>query len=394
MFLSVSRRRFLQVAGAAVVAPAIMAPRAHGATESDIDTLMERYIEVGGAPGLSCCVVNRDGLVWSRAAGHADIASDRAMTPDTIQNIGSISKTMTATAVMQLVEEGKLALDEPINKHLPFPILHPKYPETLITVKHLLTHTGTIRDGSIYGESYSCGDPTVSLRDWIRSCLTPDGEHYGEKSSFLRFEPGTRYSYSNIGFGVLGLLVEEVAKKPFVDVTRERIFEPLGMDNTGWRFDEIDVSTHATLYESLELDDADSRGLIASRLPDAGYTELCKYSFPNFPDGLVRTSVNQFADYLHMYLTGGGDVLKSATIDAMLSPQVERRKGSSQGLCWVSPASSDLAQWTHSGGDPGVATIAMIEPQAGTGIAIFTNGPGHEMFSEIYTALSDFARTA
>ena len=85
------------------------------------------------------------------------------MTANTLQNIGSISKTVTATAVMQLVQAGRLELDEDINEVLPFPIRNPRHAQIPVTTRLLLTHQSSIQDGAAYRASYACGDPTIPL---------------------------------------------------------------------------------------------------------------------------------------------------------------------------------------------------------------------------------------
>ena len=162
------------------------------------------------------------------------------MSLDAIMNIGSISKTFTATAAMQLWEKGMLQLDVDINKYLDFKITNPKYPDKPITIFQILTHTSSIQDGKAYHESYSCGDPTQSLHDWIYNNLNPDGTYYYQGSSFGDWSPGTNTKYSNVAFGLLGLIVEKLAKKPFNEYCKENIFKPLGMINTGWFLREVD----------------------------------------------------------------------------------------------------------------------------------------------------------
>ena len=385
MSTNISRRTFLGSAMALTASGFASAPSAFGETVAHPREMLKNfangYVERAGEPGISCCLVLADGDVERVAAGYAGLESGKPMTSSTIQNIASISKTVTATAAMQLVESGDVGLEDDISEHLPFPVRNPKHPDTPITVKQLLTHTSTIRDGSAYGESYSCGDPTIALKDWIFSVVHPEGDHYSERQSFLRFEPGDRESYSNIGYGVLGLLVETVAQQPFNEFTRDRILKPLEMNESGWRLDEIDQSNHATMYTTL--DDDNDRHLIAKRLPDHGFAALCPFSFPNYPDGLLRTSVKDFAKFMQAFLNEGEGILKPETVKLMLSPHVTSRQGHIRGLCWGSPASTEGRVWGHSGGDPGTTTVMAINPSTRRGSSVFTNGPGHQMIVDV-----------
>jgi len=97
-------------------------------------------------PGMGVALVNKDSVLYMNSFGQADLAAKKNYETRSIQNIGSISKTLIGISLMKLVDEGKLNLDDPINKYLPFMVKHPKYPETAITIRHLATHTSGIKD--------------------------------------------------------------------------------------------------------------------------------------------------------------------------------------------------------------------------------------------------------
>ncbi len=124
---------------------------------------------------------------------------------------------------MQLWENGQLSLEEDINIYLPEPIRNPHFPDIPITIQQLLTHTSSINDGSAYGESYSCGDPKISLTDWITNYLRKEGTFYNEMENFLLKEPGEQHQYSNVGYGLLGYIVEEITDKPFNSYCQQHI---------------------------------------------------------------------------------------------------------------------------------------------------------------------------
>ncbi len=202
-----------------------------------LDDFMEARLQAERIPGLAASIVKSGRIVWSKGYGWANIASRVPMNPDhTVQNIASVSKTVTATAVMQLVEKGQLDLDADVDSALPFTVRNPFHPQTPITARLLLTHQSSIADGPAYGETYGCGDPSTSLAAWLPDYLTPSGRLYRPTDSFHPWKPGERWQYSNIGYGLLGYLVERVSGEPFPRYTRERIFEPLGMRRTGWLF--------------------------------------------------------------------------------------------------------------------------------------------------------------
>ena len=118
--------------------------------------------------GLAACIIKSNRIVWSKGYGWANIEKKIPFTPhNTIFQIASVSKTITATAIMQLYEKHKFKLDDDINKYLPFRVRNPKYPDRPITFKHLLTHTSSIHDSDDFIDYYTSGDPEISLEKYV-----------------------------------------------------------------------------------------------------------------------------------------------------------------------------------------------------------------------------------
>ena len=374
-----------------------------------LDEFILEKMKTCNAPGLAACIVKKDRLVWSRGFGWADIENKVLMTDKTIQNIGSISKTITATAVMQLWEKGKFKLDDDVNGYLPFRVRNPHFPDDPITFRELLTHKSSIKDGPAYEDSYACGDPTISLKDWIKGYLVPGGKYYSEEGNFHTWKPGTveipkgPRAYSNVGFGLLGYLVEVISGKDFAQYCKKNIFMPLGMKNTGWYLADVNIAKHAIPYtfisEPFKL--AEGR-TFESFLPRYGkhtpspkpgeHFAHCLYSFPNYPDGLIRTSVRELSQFLRAYINDGiyknKRILKKDTVRTMLSSEHFGR-----GLCWyeLKLKSGDPA-WGHGGGDPGISTLMLFRPKDGAGVIIFLNcdNPG-KAYGEILERLFEEA---
>lgn len=384
-----SRREFMAGAGSVALGYPLMS---RGASVAGLEESVISLAASEKVAGASACAMKNGEIVWRGAAGWSNIARQTPMTTDTIQNIASISKTITATAVMQLVEAELLELDSDISDYLPFKVRNPRQAETPITLRHLLTHQSSIIDGPAYGKSYACGDPTVSLKDWIASVLTPEGAHFDERRYFMSKMPGERRVYSNIGYGVLGLIVETVSGTPFERYCQKKIFEPLGMDNTGWRIDSIDLDSHATLYIQAGEGGNRDNAMVIDEPPQQGFDELCLYSFANFPDGLIRTSVNQLALFLAAYRSDA--LLKQETISRMLREETAIGTRAIQGLCWSGTETEHGTRWAHSGGDPGAATIAAFEPESDTAAIVFTTGSGDAKMGAVLDALFDHAREA
>lgn len=204
---------------------------------SAVDALLASYHDAGIFNGTAL-VSDNGKVVLKKGYGLADFEWKIPNTPDTKFRIGSITKQFTATVVMQLVEEGKLSLDATLSSVLPY---YRKDTGSRITVHHLLTHTSGI-------PSYT-GLPNF-MRDVSRD---PYGvREFVEKycSGELEFEPGSRFLYNNSGYFLLGAMIEAVTTKPYAQVLRERVFEPLGMAASGYDLSGPILEKRARGYEA------------------------------------------------------------------------------------------------------------------------------------------------
>lgn len=379
----VTRRMFLR--SAAISAGGLLLHPQVFPSSQELDEFMKEQMVSIPVSGLGACIIKDGSVVWSKGYGWADIEKKIPYDPErTIQNIASVSKTITATAVMQLWEKGKFHLDDDVNDYLSFAVRNPRFPDIPITFRQLLTHRSSILDGPSYDDSYSCGDPSVSLKTWVKEYFTPEGEFYDAEKNFHVWKPGQEGelpsqpgAYSNVGFGLLGHLVETIAKTPFGDYCKSHIFDPLGMTETSWYLKDLDLSRHAQPYTYIPAGESRSifrsEGRSETTSEAGGFFPHCLYSFPNYPDGLVHTSVLQLARFLESYINEGvyrnSTILKPETVRTMLS-----QDHFGGGLCWMQrrlPGGDSL--WVHSGGDPGINTIMCFRTSDKAGIIIFFN---------------------
>ena len=195
----------------------------------DLQTRVAEILNRQPAVGLAVGVVRDGSLAFFSGHGLADIASHIPVTEDTVFRVGSLTKTFTAIAVMQLMEQGLVDLDAPANDYLRAYRLVPTDPRWRPpTSRHLLTHTAGIREvlhpagvvRQLFGETVPAGRAVPSL-----------AEYYGPGLA-VGAEPGTRFRYTDHGFATLGQLVEDVAGQPFDRYLREHVFAPLGMADT------------------------------------------------------------------------------------------------------------------------------------------------------------------
>ena len=194
--------------------------------KDQLDDRIPVWLERYEVPGVSIAFVRNGELTWADAYGLADIDDQIRMTPETICRVESISKSVTARGVMKLVEMGEISLDDPVHKHL----VSWRFPESdvetdKVTIRQLLSHTSGLALGTL-GLEYSPQEEKPSLRESLTRDVT-----------FIR-EPGKSFSYSNVGFNLLELLIEDVSGRDFSDFMKEEILTPLGMVNADFEWRE------------------------------------------------------------------------------------------------------------------------------------------------------------
>ncbi len=337
-------------------------PNTGGAYVPACRTDLTDFLDRMKVPGLAAAIVKNGQIVCTASAGMADMKRDRRVNDDTIFLIASVSKTITATAIMQLAERGALQLDDDINKYLPYDITFPDRRDTEVSFRQLLTHTASIRDNSKFIDSAVTmgADSPMSLASLTRGYLTPDGPFYDPKKNFQRSVPGTKSKYSNMGITLAGYLVEVIAGVPFDAYCREHIFAPLGMHQTSWRLSDIDQSALAVPYEK----------------KSSGFAAYEQYGEPNYPDGMLRTSVTELAKFLIAMMEGGAyngrRILQAATVDEMLKRQTRLDK--SQGLVWFKEDIGGRTVWGHDGSDDGASATMWFERKRNQGVILLANG--------------------
>jgi CubicO group peptidase (beta-lactamase class C family) len=204
------------------------------ARADEVDKFVRAVMQERQVPGAAIAVVRHGKIIKQQGYGTANVELDVPVTTRTVFEIGSVTKQMTAAAVMLLVEDGKINLDEKISAYLP------NTPEAWkrVTVRNLLTHTSGIKSYTFIGAGFE-----------LSKHLTRD-EFIRALSAYpLDFEPGSRYSYSNSGYNLLGFIIEAASQKSYWEFMRERIFQKLGMTHTFDRDPKYIVKNRATGYE-------------------------------------------------------------------------------------------------------------------------------------------------
>lgn len=279
--------------------------------------------------GLSVLVLADSQVVYARGFGLADSARQLPATDRTIYRLASISKSVTATALMLLYDEGKVDLDADVSSYLGFPLRNPRFPEIPITLRQLLSHRSSIVDGTGYAQfSAAMFDRPLSLDQ----LFVPGGAYYTD-DLFLDHPPGSFFTYANCPWGLIASVVERLSGERFDRFCRRRIFEPLRMDASFNVQDLTAFDSLAVLYRAEQgvwVPQADDyRGVRpAARVGDDYVPGSNGLLFG--PQGSLRCSVTDLARFLLLHL----------------------REGEYDGVRLLRPETARLmhsAQWTYDG---------------------------------------------
>ncbi|RZA32292.1 MAG: serine hydrolase [Lysobacteraceae bacterium] len=327
---------------AALAQDAVKSATAQQDLASRIDASIAPYFKAD-APGATVIVVKDGKPVLRRAYGMADTAKGVKMTPEMALRLGSITKQFTATAILMLAEEGKLAVDDDITKHLPdYPAKGKK-----VTIEHLLTHTS--------------GIPSYTGKPGYMANMAQDMSVAQMIDSFkndpLEFEPGSQYRYNNSGYFLLGAIIEKISGQTYAGFLEQRIFKPLGM--------------HDTYYE----------GTGRSKAPvAAGHSRAEKGYGPASPLSMTQPyaagSLVSTVDDLARWdaAIGAGRLLTPASWQrAFTSYRLSDGKATGYGYGWdVNRVQGETAMG-HGGGINGFSTHALRFPDQKVYVVVLTN---------------------
>ncbi|MGX1161249.1 CubicO group peptidase (beta-lactamase class C family) [Arthrobacter sp. SLBN-100] len=308
--------------------------------------------------GLAVAVVRDGRLAWFHGHGVAEVATGKPVTEDTVFRVGSLTKTVTAVAVMQLWERGLVDLDAPANDYLTtFRLAPVRQGLQPATVRHLLTHTGGVgywrRMSDLLRPALGSGvraTRVLPLSDYYRRGLPQE------------IQPGTKWAYSNHGFAALGQIVEDVTGQTLADYMREHVFDPLGMDNTGLvRSDRVRPGM-ATRYV------VRPRGLIP----------VAEYEMPTPGGGGLYSTAADMGRYVASLLQEGAadrrQLLQPSTVAMMFQPHFQpdpRVPGAGLGFSLDSEGGHRTV--AKNGVLSGFLADLAMAPGEGIGVVVLTN---------------------
>ncbi len=339
-----------------------------------IDKGIEKIMKDLDAIGLGVAVVKNGQIIYKNSWGYSNLETKTPLKEDNLFRIASISKSFTATSIMQLAERGLIDLDADISDLVGFKVRNPKFPDVKITPYMLLSHTSSLSDKEGY----------------FRMDVLDPSKNPNWENAYYSFRPGTRYVYCNLNYNTLGTVLERVSHIRFDQYVVGNVLKPLGIDYAGYWVESLDQSKFVTLYEK------DKNGNWEAQ-PEA-YAPRTKeienykfgYSTPIFsPTGGMKINPVGLAKVMMMHMglgTSPEGVKIISSESALLMQSRFTPTGLEEGFRGGKPVYYGFALWNnedlipgktmvgHTGGAYGVLTLMTWNKDRTFGIVIMTNG--------------------
>ncbi|ROI04593.1 class A beta-lactamase-related serine hydrolase [Chryseobacterium sp. G0240] len=382
--------------------------RINHSINDSLNMAIDKIYQQGSFNGFAVSVVDERSTLYQKGFGFSNVKEKKPYTENTIQNIASVSKTLVGIALLKAQELGKLNLDDPVQKYLPFTVTHPNFPKIPITIRQLATHTSSIIDNEFYlsknyflkpnqnlnglklnfddEQVFNPSDSIISMAVFLENVLAENGSW--NKNSFSPHKPGTIYEYSNTGTALAAFIIEKATGKNFSNFTKEYILNPLRMKNSGWSFNEVKFSNFSRLYEN----------------PD---TPLPYYQTATYPDGGFITDINDLSKFLTELIkgyNGKGTILTQKSYKEYFTPQltasnfIERNRQNPYNESYntgIFIGFGYTGYIGHTGGDPGVMSMLFFDPKNNLGRIMifntnFSDKKGNDAFYGIWNALEKY----
>ena len=358
---------FLIVAAMATLCATSCTSSVEKRTNEAIQQVMDEFQAVG----VSAVVVKDGQIVYNQSFGYKDLETQTPLCNDDMMRIASISKSFTATGLMQLVEKGIISLDDDVSDLIGFQIRNPHHPEIPITLRMILSHTASIRDKEDY-----------STLDHLNPAV------YGDcVESYYEYKPGEGYNYSNLGLNLAGTILEKASGVRFDQYVKDNVILPLGLVG-GHNVDNLDANKLVSLYNCIDGQYVKSNayGSVAHRLENY----VMGYSAPMFsPTGGVKISARDLATYMMMHMNygelNGVRIISKESAKTMQTPVWMKQNPAEDqyGLClyefvdyiddeqYNQPGQYPIG---HEGDAYGLRSVMIWSPADGWGIVAMTNG--------------------
>ncbi|MGO9605699.1 MAG: serine hydrolase domain-containing protein [Candidatus Binataceae bacterium] len=311
-----------------------------------------------GVPGVALGIVRDQELAWSQGFGHADMASTRPMDADTIFGVASITKTFTATAIVQLRDKGRLGLDDPVSKYIPeIKKVRPRFGSLRdLTLRRLLTHRSGLVGEAPSGHWSNLNFPSMAEILAMLSRVE------------IVIEPDSAFKYNNLAFALLSEVVARVSRRSYREYVRRQILEPLGMESSGFAIENPRNATGymPERYQDIPAVSADPsmNGYLGAAGLRSSVTDLSKWLALQF-----RTKSGDRA---------GAQVLSGKSLSEMHRVTfVEHDWVAGYALTWMATRLGENIYLHHGGSVPGFLTMIAFSKLHRLGVIVLTNKQGH-----------------
>jgi CubicO group peptidase (beta-lactamase class C family) len=312
--------------------------------------------------GLSVAVVKNNKVIYTHSFGTKSKEDNTPLTDDCLFRIASISKSFSATSIMQLVEQKKLSLDQDVSELIGFKVRNPKFPETVITLRLMMSHLSSINDSEGY----------FSL-----DAINP-AKNSNWRKAYSDYEPGKGYRYCNLNFNMIGAIIEKVSGERFDQYVKTHVLDPLKLYG-GYYVDALDKSRFASLYEYR----TDSAKFVLSpsayiQRPEVFANYSMGYSTPVFsPTGGMKISARDLATYMIMH-SRMGKHQGVRIISKQSAKQMQTALSEEEGYGFAIETTSKMIPGKimkgHTGSAYGLYSAMFFHPKEKFGIVVITNG--------------------
>ncbi len=332
------------------------------AQEAEAEASIRAIMSQTNVVGVSVAVVKNNKIIYSHSFGQKNIEANTPLTDDCIFRIASISKSFSATSIMQLLEAKKLSLEDDASNLIGFPLRNPKFPDKVITLKMLLSHRSSINDSQGY----------FSL-DSINPATNPD---YAK--CYNNYAPGTGYMYCNLNYNMTGAIIEKYSGERFDQYVKHHVLDPLDIYG-GYCIDSLDKNRFATIYEFNKetAKFTNSPNAYAPRSKEIADYEMGKTTPIFSPTGGMKISATDLAKYMMMHMNlgkaNGKRIISKKSARIMQTP-LSTDENYGLAILKTDKLIEGKTLTGHTGSAYGLYSTMFFEPNEKFGIVVISNG--------------------
>jgi len=330
-----------------------------------LDKYIETQMKDGEIPGVSIVIIKGDSTVYKKAFGYSDVKEGKTASSETLFELGSTSKAFTGLAILKLEKEGRISLNDPIEKYLPWLKMKYEGKDVSITIEQFLHHTSGVPYDSI--DKIPQSESEIALEECVRTLVGQE----------LQSKPGEKFSYATINYDVLGLIVKQISGQSFEEYMKKNILEPMGLSNTYLFREEAKLKDMSKGYK-------------------IGFLKAQEYAAPmyrgNTPAGYIITNIEDFTRWMRIQMLtvpvpeGFEEIIKKSHMpDRSVAPVGD---GSSYAAGWqvFQQGEGEIA---HGGGNPNFTSYMIFRPDQQMGVAVLTNVSGNDITEVIGHGIMD-----